>query len=139
MSFAAKLHPEWGFISVAPSLMSTVRTALIAAGMGAITGALVVLKLMAPAPSTGEVSLAARALVYTSEVERANMPAPIRATLAEAHAACDSPSAAAAQSIEVTAPEKVPVEAMLQKKTAKRHHVERRYASRPITFEYYPN
>jgi hypothetical protein len=139
MSFAARLHPEWGFIAVAPSLISTARTAVIAAGMGAIAGALVVLKLVAPASTTGEVSLAVRTLVCTSEVEQAHMSAPIHATLAEAHAARDSPPAAAAQAIGVSAPAETPVEALLEKKTAKRHHVERRYASRPIAFDYYRN
>jgi hypothetical protein len=124
MSFAAKLHPEWGFISVAPSLISTARTAFIAAGVGAIAGVLVALKLVAPTPSIGEFSLAAHALVRTSEVEQANVCAPIHTTLAEAHVAHDSPPAAAAQVIGVPAPATQPVEAMLQKKTAKRRHVD---------------
>jgi hypothetical protein len=125
MSFAAKLHPEWGFISVAPSLISTARTAFIAAGVGAIAGALVTVKLVAPTSSIGEISLAAHALIHTSEVEPANMSAPIHATLAEAHVAHDSPPAAAAQVIGVSAPATTPVEAPSQKTATRRHHVER--------------
>jgi hypothetical protein len=134
VSFAARLHPEWGFISVMPRLINAARIAVISAGMGAIASALVVLKLVTPAPSIGEVSLAARTLVCASEVEHSIHPA-----LGETHAVGDSPPAAAARAIRVSAPVGTSAEAMLQKNTTKRHHVERWYASRPIAFEYYPN
>jgi hypothetical protein len=139
VSFAAKLHPEWGFLSVVPSLISAARIAVISAGIGAITGALVVLKLATPGPGIGEVTLAARTLVCRSEVEQATISAPIHATVSAAHAARDGPSVAAAPAVWMYAPARTPIGALLQMKAAKRRHVERRHASRWSTFEYYPN
>jgi hypothetical protein len=47
MRYAGWLHPEWGYLAPAPSLLHTVRIALVSAAIGAIGGAIVVISVVA--------------------------------------------------------------------------------------------
>ncbi len=62
MRLADNFNPEWGYLAPAPSFMRTARVALVAAAVGAISGAGVVLSLI-DRPAAEETSVAARTLV----------------------------------------------------------------------------
>ena len=61
MHYAANSHPAWGYLAPAPSLLRTARVVLVAAAVGATTGAGVVISLL-DRPAAGESSVAARTL-----------------------------------------------------------------------------
>ena len=66
MRFADNFNPEWGYLAPAPSFMRTARIALVAAAIGAISGAGVVFSLI-DRPAAEETSIAARTLVQQSD------------------------------------------------------------------------
>jgi hypothetical protein len=58
------IHPEWGYLAPAPSFLRTVRTALIAAAVGATTSAAVVLSLVGhPAAEASHTAVAGRTVI----------------------------------------------------------------------------
>ena len=61
MHYAANSHPAWGYLAPAPSLLRTARVVLVAAAVGATTGAGVVISLL-DRPAAGKSSVAARTL-----------------------------------------------------------------------------
>jgi hypothetical protein len=66
MRLADNFNPEWGYLAPAPSFTRTVRVALVAAAVGAISGAGVVLSLI-DRPAAEETSIAARTLVLQTD------------------------------------------------------------------------
>lgn len=70
MRFANNFNPEWGYLAPAPRFMHTARVAVVAAVIGATSGAAVVLSLV-DRPAAEETSIAARTLV------RESAPAPV--------------------------------------------------------------
>ena len=75
MRFADNFNPEWGYLAPAPSFMRTARVALVAAAIGAASGAAVVVSLI-DRPAAKETSIAARTLVQEpSDSVFAAMPA----------------------------------------------------------------
>jgi len=66
MRFADNFNPEWGYLAPAPSLMRTARIALVAAAIGATSGATVVFALI-DHPAAEETSIAARTLVQQGD------------------------------------------------------------------------
>ncbi len=66
MRFADNFNPEWGYLAPAPSFMRTARVALVAAAIGATSGAAVVLALI-DHPAAEETSVAARTLVQQGD------------------------------------------------------------------------
>ncbi len=66
MRFADNFNPEWGYLAPAPSFMRTARVALVAAAIGATSGAAVVLALI-DNPAAEETSVAARTLVQQGD------------------------------------------------------------------------
>ncbi len=73
MRFADNFNPEWGYLAPAPNFMRTARVALVAAAVGAISGAGVVLSLI-DRPAAEETSIAARTLVQQTNSVLAAMP-----------------------------------------------------------------
>lgn len=74
MRYAGNFHPEWGYLSPAPSFVRTARVVLVAAAIGATTGAGVVFSLVGRADT--ETSVAARTLARPAETASAqpNLP-----------------------------------------------------------------
>ncbi len=66
MRFADNFNPEWGYLAPAPSFIRTARVALVAAAIGATSGAAVVLTLI-DYPAAEETSVAARTLVQRGD------------------------------------------------------------------------
>lgn len=66
MRFADNFNPEWGYLAPAPGFMRTARIALVAAAIGATSGAAVVLALI-DHPAAEETSVAARTLVQQGD------------------------------------------------------------------------
>jgi hypothetical protein len=66
MRFADNFNPEWGYLAPAPSFMRTARAALVAAAVGAVSGAGVIFSLI-DRPAGEETSIAARTLVLQSD------------------------------------------------------------------------
>lgn len=66
MRFADNFNPEWGYLAPAPSFMRTARVALVAAAIGATSGAAVVFALI-DRPAAEETSIAARTLVQQGD------------------------------------------------------------------------
>lgn len=66
MRFADNFNPEWGYLAPAPSFLRTARVALVAAAIGATSGAGVVFSLM-DRPAADESSIAARTLVRPND------------------------------------------------------------------------
>jgi hypothetical protein len=62
MRFADNFNPEWGYLAPARSFMHTARVAIVAAAIGATSGAAVVFSLI-DRPAAEETSVAARTLV----------------------------------------------------------------------------
>jgi hypothetical protein len=73
MRFADNFNPEWGYLAPAPNFMRTARVALVAAAVGAISGAGVVLSLI-DRPAAEETSIAARTLVRQTNSVLAAVP-----------------------------------------------------------------
>ena len=69
MRSAVKSHPEWGYVTPAPSFMHAVRIALVATGIGATGGAVVVSSLIERTGSNQDhTPIAAHALVTSMPV-----------------------------------------------------------------------
>jgi len=66
MRFADNFNPEWGYLAPAPSFMRTARVAIVAAAIGATSGAAVVFSLI-DRPAAEETSIAARTLVQQGD------------------------------------------------------------------------
>ncbi|MGO9701610.1 MAG: hypothetical protein ACLPX7_20365 [Xanthobacteraceae bacterium] len=66
MRFADNFNPEWGYLAPAPSFMHTARVAIVAAAIGATSGAAVVFSLI-DRPAAEETSIAARTLVQQGD------------------------------------------------------------------------
>jgi hypothetical protein len=67
MRSAGNFHPEWGYLAPAPSFMRSVRIALVAAAIGGIAGAAVIVSLVDhPGANNINTSIAAHALVTTN-------------------------------------------------------------------------
>ncbi len=66
MRFADNFNPEWGYLAPAPGFMRTARVALVAAAIGATSGAAVVVALI-DQPAAEETSVAARTLVQQGD------------------------------------------------------------------------
>src|SRR6516164_8693579 len=77
MRYAGNFHPEWGYLSPAPSFVRTARVVLVAAAIGATAGAGVVFSLVGRADT--ETSVAARTLARPAEATSAqlNLPQPV--------------------------------------------------------------
>jgi hypothetical protein len=80
MHFADNFNPEWGHLAPAPSFMRTARVALVAAAVGAISGAGVVFSLI-DRPAAEETWITARTFVPQSDVAFVATPsaAPLQA------------------------------------------------------------
>lgn len=74
MRYAGNFHPEWGYLSPAPSFVRTARVVLVATAIGATTGAAVVFSLIGRADS--DASVAARTLARPAEATSAQLNAP---------------------------------------------------------------
>ncbi len=77
MRFAGNFNPEWGYLAPAPSFIRTLRTAVVAAAVGATAGAAVVFSL-ADRPAAEE-SVAARTLARPADFAPARTPAQAQA------------------------------------------------------------
>ncbi len=72
MRFAGNFNPEWGYLAPAPSFIRTLRTAVVAAAVGATAGAAVVFSL-ADRPAAEE-TVAARTLARAADFALARTP-----------------------------------------------------------------
>lgn len=69
MRYAGNFHPEWGYLAPAPSFLRTVRIVIVAAAVGATTGAAVVFAVVdRPAADTSGVARALAAPVAAAPV-----------------------------------------------------------------------
>jgi len=91
MRYAANFHPAWGYLAPAPSLLRTARVVLVAAAVGATTGAGVVISLV-DRPAPGESSVAARTLARPAQTSLA-VPDILHAAQASAQSGVASQSA----------------------------------------------
>lgn len=156
MRFADSFNPEWGYLAPAPSFMRTARVALVAAVVGAASGAAVVVSLI-DRPAAKETSIAARTLVQEpsdfvfAAMPAAQLQAPHQAGSASDHAAGPPASriAAAAGSALTETPlittasandTALAAEAVPQKKVARKQSLPRpRFTSRALREEAYGN
>ncbi len=97
MRFAGNFNPEWGYLAPAPSFIRTLRTAVVAAAVGATAGAAVVFSL-ADHPAVEE-SVAARTLARPADFAVTAAPSQAQAkAVAQGQSAMLPPASAVAVS-----------------------------------------